>query len=71
MSRLRRYRESAGLTQSELANRARVSRQLIGAAESGRNLPRVDAAVAIAAALNMPVEALFATGSLPTDVLTG
>ncbi len=71
MSRLRRYRESAGLTQSELANRARVSRQLIGAAESGRNLPRVDAAVAIAAALNMPVEALFATGSLPIDVLTG
>lgn len=71
MSRLRRYRESAGLTQAELADRAGVSRQLIGAAESGRNLPRVDAAVAVAAALNMAVETLFGTGSLPTDVITG
>ncbi len=71
MASLRRYRESAGLTQTELAERSGVSRQLIGAAESGRNLPRVDAAVAIAAALNVAVETLFGAGALPVDVITG
>jgi DNA-binding XRE family transcriptional regulator len=52
---LRELREAAGLTQAELAARAGVSRQLVGAVEVGRHLPRVDAALALAAALNVDV----------------
>jgi DNA-binding XRE family transcriptional regulator len=48
------------MTQSELAARAAVSRQLIAAAESGHNVPAVDAAIRIAQALGTTVEALFA-----------
>jgi len=68
---IRAIRETAGLSQGELAERAGVSRQLIGAAEAGRNLPRVDAALAIAAALGVGVAELFSTAPPPQDVLTG
>ena len=71
MSLLRQYRESAGLSQVELATKAGVSRQLVGAAEAGRNLPRVDAAVALAAALGASVEEVFPAAEQPVDVLTG
>lgn len=71
MSRLRQYRESAGLSQEELATRAGVSRQLVGAAESGRNVPRVDAAVALAGVLGIAVEEVFPASAQPVDVLTG
>jgi DNA-binding XRE family transcriptional regulator/molybdate-binding protein len=59
------------LTQGELAARAGVSRQLVGAAESGRNLPRVDAALALATALGVEVAELFGTALPPADVVTG
>jgi transcriptional regulator with XRE-family HTH domain len=59
MSGLRQLREVQGLTQVELAQLAGVSRQLLGAAESGRNLPAVDAALRIAAALGVSVEEAF------------
>lgn len=71
MSNLRRYREAAGFTQAELAERAGVSRQLIGAAEAGRNLPRVDSGLALAGALGIEVEVLFADHASAIDVLTG
>jgi DNA-binding XRE family transcriptional regulator len=58
-SRLRELRQVVGLTQTQLAARAGVSRQLIGAVEAGRHLPRVDAAVALAGVLGVPVEDLF------------
>lgn len=57
--RVRRIRERAGLTQAGLAARAGVSRQLVGAVEAGRNVPAVDAALRIAAALGAGVEELF------------
>jgi DNA-binding XRE family transcriptional regulator len=57
--RLRRARERAGLTQAGLASRAEVSRQLVGAVEAGRNVPAVDAALRISAALGTGVEELF------------
>lgn len=60
MQPLRDARERAGLSQSQLAARAGVTRQLLGAAEAGRHAPAVDAAVRIAAALGTTVEALFA-----------
>jgi len=70
-TRLRALREEAGLTQSDLAARAGVSRQLIGAAEAGRHIPRVDAALAIAAAIGADVAALFSTMAPPLDVVSG
>jgi DNA-binding XRE family transcriptional regulator len=57
---LRRAREAAGLTQAQLAARAGVSRQLVGAAEAGRHAPSVQTALRIARALGRPVEDLFA-----------
>lgn len=59
MSNLRRRREALGLTQGTLASRAGVSRQLVGSVESGRHLPRVDAALALATALGCEVGDLF------------
>jgi transcriptional regulator with XRE-family HTH domain/molybdate-binding protein len=58
--RLRDLREAAGLSQVELAGRAGVSRQAVGALEAGRHLPRVDAAVGLASALGTTVEDLLA-----------
>lgn len=64
-SRLRELRQRLGLTQSELAARAGVTRQLVGTAESGRHLPRVDAAAALASALGVTVEELLRPGHEP------
>jgi transcriptional regulator with XRE-family HTH domain len=59
-SPLRERRLRSGLTQTELAARAGVSRQLVAAVEAGRNTPAVDAALGLAGALGTTVEALFA-----------
>ncbi len=48
-----------------------MSRQLVGAVEAGRHLPRIDAALALADALGVDVGVLFRPGSDPVDVLTG
>lgn len=58
--RLRTLRHARGLTQAQLAERAGVSRQLVGAVEADRHLPRVDAAVRLASALSTTVEELLA-----------
>jgi transcriptional regulator with XRE-family HTH domain len=58
-AQVRRRRRAAGLSQAQLAERSGVSRQAVGALESGRHLPRVDAALAIAAALGTTVEDLL------------
>jgi transcriptional regulator with XRE-family HTH domain/molybdate-binding protein len=57
---VRDLRHARGWTQVELATRAGVSRQLVGAVEAGRHLPRVDAALALARALDVAVEQLLA-----------
>jgi transcriptional regulator with XRE-family HTH domain len=54
--RIRRLRLARGLTQVQLAELADASRQLVGA---DRHLPRVDAAVRLAAALSTSVEELL------------
>ncbi len=59
--RVRELRQERGLTQGRLAELAGVSRQLVGAVEAGRHLPRVDSAAAIARMLGTTVEALLAT----------
>ena len=70
-SSLRKLREAAGLSQAGLASRAGVSRQLVGAVEAGRHLPRVDSALAMAAVLGIDVDALFAPSPTPIDVVSG
>lgn len=57
--RLRRLRESRGLTQAQLAVAAEVSRQLVSAVEAGRHLPRMDAGVALARAVGVSAEELL------------
>lgn len=66
-SRVRQLRQERGLTQAELAELAGVSRQLVGAVETGRHLPRVDAAIGLAAALGTSVEDLVAAS--PADAV--
>jgi DNA-binding XRE family transcriptional regulator len=58
-SSLHRRRVQLGLTQTELAASARVSRQLVAAAEAGVNTPAVDAALRLAQALECSAEDLF------------
>src|SRR5271165_1628310 len=54
---LARYRKAAGLTQEELAERARLSRNAISALERGsRQSPRRDTVVLLAAALELADE---------------
>lgn len=66
-NRVREQRESRGLTQVELAERAGLSRQSIGAIEAGRATPAVDVALRLARALDCSVEALF-SGSAEASV---
>jgi DNA-binding XRE family transcriptional regulator len=68
-ARIRAARERRGWSQAELADRAGVSRQLVGALEAGRHVPNVTAAMAIATALGSTVEELFGpTSDRPTPV---
>lgn len=70
--RIREFRERAGWSQAELADRAGVSRQLVGAVEAGRHAPNVGAALALARALGCSVEDMFAPPtSGPVAVLGG
>lgn len=68
---MRSLRLAAGMTQAELAERAGVSRQLIGTVETGRHLPRVDAGLALAAALNTDPDWLFGSQTPMVDVVSG
>lgn len=70
-SRIRSLREAAGLTQGDLALRAGVSRQLVSAVETGRHLPRVDAALALAGALGADAADLFGPEGDVVDVRSG
>lgn len=58
-SRLRQLRMARGLTQSDLARRAGISRQALSAIEAGSYLPSVAVALGIARALGESVERLF------------
>lgn len=59
------------MSQAEVAALAGVSRQLIGALEAGKHLPRVDAAISLALALEADVDTLFAASQTPVDVRSG
>jgi putative molybdopterin biosynthesis protein len=66
--RLQRCRLAAGLSQSELARRAGVSRQALGAMEAGIYQPGVGVALRLARLLGESVELLF--GDAGDDELT-
>jgi transcriptional regulator with XRE-family HTH domain len=58
MSRLSELRRERGLTQEEVARRARVSTRTVAAWESGASTPRQRNARALARALRVTVDAL-------------
>jgi DNA-binding XRE family transcriptional regulator len=64
-------RQALGLTQTELAARAGVSRQLVGSVEAGRHLPRVDAAAGLARALGLAVEDLLSPAPSTSQPVLG
>lgn len=61
-SLVRHHRESAGLTQAELADRTDRSVQLIGSIERGSSAPSFETLEAIALALDVQVRDLFGVG---------
>ena len=66
-ARVAAARASRGLSQSELARAAQISRQALFQIEAGGSLPRVDTAVRIAQTLSIDVESLFAK-EVETDI---
>ncbi len=64
---IRRARAAHGFSQNELARRAGISRQALGAIEAGQYQPGVSVAIALARELGATVEALFGAES-PDDI---
>lgn len=58
-SRLKEARTTAGLTQAELAERAKVSRKTVNTVENGVFVPSTILALSLARALSTTVEDLF------------
>jgi putative transcriptional regulator len=59
---VRRLRSERGLTQADLAEAMRVSRQTINAIETGRYLPSLPLAIELARFFRKPVEEVFHAG---------
>jgi putative transcriptional regulator len=59
VSHLRRIRLTAGLRQRDVAERSGVTRETVALLEAGDRRPTLKTARAIAAALEVPVEAAF------------
>lgn len=59
LTRVREYRERAGMKQSELADRVNVRRETIVHLENGRYNPSLKLAMDIAAVFGVLVEDLF------------
>jgi transcriptional regulator with XRE-family HTH domain len=57
--RIQRKRKEIGLTQEELADKIKVSRQYMGFIEQGRNTPSVEVLQKIAKNLKLPLSDLF------------
>jgi putative transcriptional regulator len=56
---VRRLREERGLSQGQLATELAVSRQTVNAIETGRYLPSLPLAFAIARLFSRPLEEIF------------
>lgn len=69
-SRVRSARVALGMSQAALAAATRLSRQSIGAIESGRAMPAVDVALRIASTLESSVEELFSAPRVEAPLVT-
>ena len=58
-NRVKQYRTSAHMTQSQLAERSGVSRQTISDIETGKHDPTISVALLLARALGVKVDNLF------------
>ncbi len=56
---VRTLREARGLSQGQLAQELRVSRQTVNAIETGRYLPSLPLAFALARFFGLPIEEVF------------
>jgi putative transcriptional regulator len=56
---VRQLRESRGVSQGQLAQELRVSRQTVNAIETGRYLPSLPLAFAVARLFGRPIEEIF------------
>src|SRR5690348_13684485 len=65
MATIRQARTAAGLGQGELARRAGISRQALGAIEAGLYQPSVAVALSLARELGTSVENLFGAADAP------
>ena len=59
VNRVKQYRTAARMTQSQLAERAGVSRQTISDIETGKHDPTITVALLLARALGVKVDNLF------------
>lgn len=56
---LLRVRQARKLSQDSVSERARISRTQISLIENGQRQPRIETAIKLAGALDVPIEALF------------
>lgn len=70
-SRIRRERESAGLTQAELASRIGTASSMIGQWENNNRNPKSAVLEKIAAALNISIDRLLYDSVVKTEVIPG
>ena len=59
VNKVKQYRKAARMTQSQLAERAGVSRQAISDIETGKHDPTISVALLLARALGVKVDNLF------------
>lgn len=59
VNKVKQYRKAARMTQSQLAERAGVSRQTISDIETGKHDPTISVALLLARALGVKVDNLF------------
>ena len=59
VNRVKQYRKAARMTQSQLAERAGISRQTISDIETGKHDPTISVALLLARALGVKVDNLF------------
>ena len=59
VNKVKQYRKAARMTQSQLSERAGVSRQTISDIETGKHDPAISVALLLARALGVKVDNLF------------
>ena len=63
---IKRHREAAGMTQSDLAERIHVGRTVIANWETGVSLPRADILPSLAATLGCTIDDLYVAETADT-----